>query len=68
MACGDIMHVYIKVKEVKGKEVISQIKFQTLGCAAAIATSDVVIELAKGKTIQEALKITNKDVVNELGG
>jgi nitrogen fixation protein NifU and related proteins len=72
MTCGDIMYVYINVKEqkIKGKEqeVISQIKFQTLGCAAAIATSDVVIELAKGKTVQEALKITNKDVVDELGG
>ena len=68
MSCGDIMYVYIKIKETKGKEVIDKIKFQTLGCAAAIATSDVVIELAKGKTIQEALKITNKDVVDELGG
>ncbi len=68
MTCGDIMYVYIKVKEIKGKDIIDKIKFQTLGCAAAIATSDVIIELAKNKTIQEALKITNKDVVNELGG
>ncbi len=68
MICGDIMHVSIKVKEIKGKDVIYQIKFKTLGCAAAIATSDVVIDLAKGKTIQDALKITNKDVVKELGG
>ena len=68
ITCGDIMHVFIKVKNIKGKEVISAIKFKTLGCAAAIATSDVVIDLAKGKTIQDALKITNKDVVRELGG
>jgi nitrogen fixation NifU-like protein len=68
MSCGDIMYVFIKVREVKGKEIISEIKFKTLGCAAAIATSDVVIDLAKGKTIQDALKITNQDVVKELGG
>jgi nitrogen fixation NifU-like protein len=68
LVCGDIMHVYIKVKEIKGEEMISQIKFQTLGCAAAIATSDVVIDLAKGKSIKDALKITNEDVVKELGG
>ncbi|MCX6742254.1 MAG: iron-sulfur cluster assembly scaffold protein [Candidatus Pacearchaeota archaeon] len=68
LVCGDIMHVFIKVKEIKGKDTIYQIKFQTLGCAAAVATSDVVIDLAKGKTIQDALKITNQDVVRELGG
>jgi nitrogen fixation NifU-like protein len=72
MTCGDVMYVYIKVKKkiVKGKEeeIILDIKFQTLGCAAAVATSDVVVELAKGKSISEALKITNKDVVNHLGG
>lgn len=68
MTCGDIMYVFIKVKEIKGEEIISEIKFKTLGCAAAIATSDVVIDLAKGKSIPDALKITNKDVVEELGG
>ncbi len=69
MTCGDIMYVYIKVgKDKKGEYVLKDVKFKTLGCAAAIATSDIVIELAKGKTIKEALKITNKDVVKELGG
>lgn len=68
MTCGDVMYVYIKIKTVNGKEIITNIKFETLGCAAAVATSDVVVGLARGKTIQEALKITNKDVVNELGG
>jgi nitrogen fixation protein NifU and related proteins len=72
MTCGDVMYVYIKVKKtkVKGKEqeIISNIKFQTLGCAAAVATSDVVVGLAKGKTILEALKITNNNVVDYLGG
>jgi nitrogen fixation NifU-like protein len=63
--CGDVMWIYIKM----GKdEVIEDVKFETFGCAAAIATSSVVTELAKGKKIDEALKITNKDVVNFLGG
>lgn len=63
--CGDVMWIYIKV----GKDdIIEDIKFQTFGCAAAIATSSVVTELAKGKKIDDALKITNKDVVDFLGG
>lgn len=67
--CGDVMWIYIKVgKNDKGEEIIEDIKFETFGCAAAIATSSVVTELAKGKTLQEALKITNKDVVEFLGG
>jgi len=69
--CGDVMYVYIKVdkKEVKGKEVeyIKEISFQTMGCIAAIATSSMVTELAKGKTLEEAEKITNKDVAESLG-
>jgi len=66
--CGDIMYVYIKVSKKGGEEIISDIRFKTLGCAAAIATSSVVTELAKGKTLKEAMKISNKDVVNFLGG
>ncbi len=66
--CGDIMWVYIKVgKNKKGEEIIKDIKFRTLGCGAAIATSSVVTELAKGKTLKEAMKITNKDVIKALG-
>ena len=61
--CGDVMYVYIKVKDNK----ISDIKFQTLGCPAAIATSSMVTQLAMGKTLDEALKITNKDVADALG-
>jgi len=61
--CGDIMRVYIKVKNNK----IEDIKFQTMGCIAAIATSSMVTELAKGKTLEEAKKITNKDVAESLG-
>lgn len=67
--CGDVMWIYIKVgKNEKGEEIIEDIKFETFGCAAAIATSSVVTELAKGKTLKEAEKITNKEVVEFLGG
>jgi nitrogen fixation NifU-like protein len=67
--CGDVMWIYIKVgKNEKGEEIIEDIKFETFGCAAAIATSSVVTELAKGKTLKEAEKISNKDVVEFLGG
>ncbi len=62
--CGDVMAVYIKVKDNK----IIDIKFKTFGCTAAIATSSVLTELVKGKTIDEALKLTRDDVANELGG
>ena len=69
-ACGDIMTVYIKVKKIKDKdkEIISDIKFETLGCAAAIATSSMVTEMAKGKNLAEAVKITRRDVANSLEG
>lgn len=67
--CGDMMKIYIKVdKNDQGKEYISDIKFETLGCASAIATSSMVTDLAKGKTIKEALKITKADVSSNLGG
>jgi nitrogen fixation NifU-like protein len=62
--CGDVMAIYIKVKDEK----IVDIKFKTFGCAAALATSSVLTEMVKGKTIDEALKITRDDVANELGG
>ncbi|MCM8818791.1 MAG: iron-sulfur cluster assembly scaffold protein [Candidatus Omnitrophica bacterium] len=67
--CGDVMWIYIKVgKNENGEDIIEDIKFETFGCAAAIATSSVVTELAKGKTLKEAEKISNKDVVEFLGG
>ena len=62
--CGDLMTIYIKVKG----NVITDIKFKTFGCGAAIATSSMVTELVKGKTIEDALKVTNKDVAEELDG
>ena len=63
-ACGDLMYIYIKVKEDK----IEDISFQTFGCGAAIATSSMVTELAKGKTLDEAMKITRQDVADALDG
>lgn len=64
--CGDVMKIYLKVSP--ETEVIEDIKFETFGCAAAIATSSMVTELAKGKTLADALKISNKEVAEELGG
>ncbi len=64
--CGDIMRIYIKNK--KKEKIIKDIKFETLGCGAAIATSSMVTDLAKGKTLNQALKITRKDVADELEG
>ena len=64
IACGDIMRVAIMVKDNR----IADIKFKTYGCVAAIASSDCLCEIAKGKTLDEALKITNKDVIHCLGG
>lgn len=67
--CGDVMEVYIKVgKNKDGKEFLEDIKVKTFGCVSAIASSDILCEMVKGKTLDEALKITNRDVVNELGG
>lgn len=63
--CGDIMRLYIKVDE---NEIITDAKFKTFGCGAAISTSSMVTELVKGKTVQEALKISNRAVAEALGG
>ena len=62
--CGDIMRIYIKVDN----NVITDVKFKTFGCGAAIATSSKATEMVKGKTIDEALKMTNKLVMEALGG
>jgi nitrogen fixation NifU-like protein len=62
--CGDMMTFYIKVNGDR----LEDIKFKTFGCGAAIAVSSMISEMAKGKTIEEALKITNKNVAEELGG
>lgn len=64
IVCGDVMHLYIKVE----KDIIKDIKFETYGCVAAISTSSVITDLAKGKTIKEALKMEKNDVIKSLGG
>ena len=67
--CGDLMKIYIKVaKNKKGQDYIKDIKFETLGCASAIATSSMITELAKGKTLTEAKKISRRDVADALEG
>jgi nitrogen fixation NifU-like protein len=64
LQCGDIMKIYIKVH----RGVIVDAKFKTFGCVSAIASSDVACEMIKGKTLEEALKLTNNEVLKELGG
>lgn len=61
--CGDIMKVFLKVED----NIIKDIKFKTFGCASAIASSSIMTEMVKGRTIEEALALTNKDVVDALG-
>ena len=63
-SCGDIMEIFLKIE----KNIIVDVKFRTFGCASAIASSSVSTELVLGKTVEEALTLTNKAVVAELGG
>ena len=64
-ACGDIMKLYLKIND---KGIIEDAKFQTFGCAAAIVSSSVATEMIKGKTIEEALKLENQEILDYLGG
>ncbi len=69
IACGDVMWLYIKVgRNANNEEIIEDISWETFGCTAAIATSSMVTELAKGKTLSEATAINNKEVAETLGG
>lgn len=69
VVCGDVMWLYIKVgKNTKGEEILKDIKFETFGCVAAIATSNQIVELAKGKNIKDALEITKSKITDSLGG
>lgn len=69
IVCGDVMSLYLKMKKVAKKEpIIDQVKFKTYGCAAAIATSSAITDLVKGKTIEEALKISKNDIIEFLEG
>ena len=62
--CGDLMNIYIRVKD----NILVDIKFKTFGCTAAIATSSIITELAKGKTIEECMKISRKNIAESLDG
>lgn len=62
--CGDIMKIYLKIKD----NIITDIKFQTFGCASAIASSSIATEMIKGKSIEQALALTNREVVDSLNG
>jgi len=62
--CGDVMKIYLKIKGNK----IEDIKFETLGCAAAIAVSSALTDMVKGKTLNQALKLTKDKIVKDLGG
>ena len=69
LICGDVMWLYIKVAKNKGKkDIIKDIKFETFGCVAAIATSSAITDLAKGKTLEEAIAIDKQEIVQSLGG
>ncbi len=62
--CGDVIKVYLKIEE----NIIKDIKFETLGCAAAIAVSSAATDMAKGKSLEEVLAMTKDDIINDLGG
>jgi len=63
-ACGDILKIYLRIED----DIIKEVSFETFGCAAAIASSSVMTEMIKGKSVEEALKIKNEDVVKALDG
>ncbi len=67
--CGDVFWIYLKIKENKrGEEIIEDVKFETYGCVAALATSSVITDTIKGKTLKGALKINKKQIIDSLGG
>ncbi len=68
LRCGDALKLYIRVDKSAGEERISDVKFQTFGCASAIAAASALTEIAKGMTVEEAAQVTNQDIVEYLGG
>ena len=68
VVCGDLLHLYIKVGKKEKNEIIKDVKFETYGCTAAIATSSMITELVKGKTLEKAANIKKDDIVKALGG
>jgi nitrogen fixation protein NifU and related proteins len=67
LRCGDVMKIYIKTEKEGNKEIIKDAKFQTLGCGHAIAISDMICDLIKGKTLEDALKVGYEDIKEEIG-
>ena len=67
LRCGDLMKLYIKVEKKDGKEIIKDAKFETIGCGHAVAISDMICDLVKGKTFVEAQKIGYEAIVGEIG-
>ena len=67
LRCGDLMKLYIKVEKKDGKEIIKDAKFETIGCGHAVAISDMICDLVKGKTFEEAQKIGYEAIVGEIG-
>jgi len=65
IVCGDVMHLYFKIGK---NDVIKDIKFETFGCVAAISTSSIITDLAKGKTIKQALNLSKESIIKKLGG
>jgi len=69
LVCGDVMQLYLKIeKDKKGREIIKDVSFETFGCVAAIATSSVITDLIKGKTLNRALDFDRESIVKKLGG
>lgn len=67
MRCGDVMKIYLKIEKRGGKEIIKDAKFETYGCGHAIAISDMICDLVKGKTFAQAVKVGYEDIADEIG-
>jgi len=68
LTCGDIMYLYLKItRDKKGREIIKDIKFETFGCTVAIANTSLLTTMVKGKTLEEAMKITKDDLIKKFG-
>ncbi len=67
LRCGDIMKIYLKIEKKGDKEIVKDAKFETFGCGHAISISDMICNLVKGKTLEEALKVGYEDIADEIG-
>jgi len=68
LVCGDVMRIYLKIKEKDGKKIISDVKGEVFGCIVAIANTSMLTTMVKGKTLEEALKIDKEELIKRLGG